>query len=202
MPDRRPSIFDEIMRRMRREMERGFRFFGEEGPGESFRDPLEEMIRDLEERSPEELKDFVTERETPYGTTRKFGPFVYGFSYSKKPGQEPEIQEFGNIRPSGRGEISPTPGGEREPLTEIVDLNGKYEVTIELPGVKKDQIDLTAREDSIEIKTSGERKYQKKLTFEDPVNPDEIDANFKHGVLTLEIKKTEEEEEGTKIDIK
>jgi len=39
------------------------------------------------------------------------GPFFYGFSINQRPGEEPEIREFGNIRPeSGRIEI-----GERKP---------------------------------------------------------------------------------------
>lgn len=159
-------------------------------------------MRDLEESSPEKLEDFVTEEETPQGKTKKFGPFVYGFSYSKKPGEEPEFREFGNIRPGGPKGVEPTPGGEREPLTEITDLNGKYEVTVELPGVKKDEIELSATEKTVNVEAKGERKYHKKISFEEPVDPDEVDANFKHGILTVEIdKKRGEEREGKRIEI-
>lgn len=188
---------------MQREMERGFQFFEEEPSEKELWDPFEEMMQSFEERSPEELTEFVKEEETPQGKIRRFGPFVYGFSYSKKPGEEPEIQEFGNIRPGGRGEIKPAPGGEREPLTEIVDLNGKYEITVELPGVEKDEIDLSTTEESMKIKTTGERKYRKEIQFRETINPEKVDANFKHGILTIEVeKKEEEEEEGKKIDVK
>lgn len=199
---RYPSIFEEMMKRMRKEMERGFSLFGEGPSEEEFKDPFEEMMKKFEE-SPKDFEEFVKEEETPEGKVRRYGPFVYGFSYTKKPGEEPEFQEFGNIKPSERGEISPMPKGEREPLTEVVDLNGKYEITIEVPGVEKENIDLSATEGTMRIKTSGERKYNKEIRFESQIDPEKVDANFKHGVLTIEVdKKTKEEEEGKKIEIK
>lgn len=206
MADRKkrfPSFLEEMIKRMRREMERGMSYF-EEGPfSESRWDPFESMMERFEKETPEDLKDFVTEEETPQGKVRKFGPFVYGFSYSKKPGEEPEIQEFGNIRPGREGTVEPAPEGKREPLTELVDLNGKFEITVELPGATKDEIDVTTTEETMNIKTTGDRKYQKKISFDEPINPNKVDANFKHGILTIEVdKKEEEEEEGKQIDIK
>ncbi len=201
-----PSIFDEMMKRMRRSMERGFRGFqfGEEEEfRESIWEPFEEMTKMFEGEVPEDFKEFVVEEDTPKGKVKRYGPFVYGFSYSKKPGEEPEIQEFGNVRPSGRGRITPAPRGEREPLTEIVDLNGKYEITVELPGVKKKEIDLSATEETLRVKTTGERKYQKEVDFESSINPEKVDANFINGILTVEVEKKEKEKkEENKIDIK
>lgn len=200
---RYPSIFEEILRRMRREMERGFRFFGKEGSEQEFIDPFDQMMRRLEEEMPKEAEDFISEEETPSGKVQRFGPFVYGFSYTKKPGEEPEFQEFGNVRPSRTGEIEPTPEGVREPLTEVIDLNGKYEITIEVPGVKKEEIDLSATEDSMKVETTGDKKYKKEVSFEEPVNPEKVDANFRHGVLSAEIEKKQEEEGREKnIEIK
>lgn len=205
MSDKRryPSIFEEMIRRMRREMERGFRFFGEEPSEEEFSDPFEEMMKRFEENVPEEFDEFVKEAETPGGKVRRYGPFVYGFTYTKRPGEEPEFQEFGNVRPGEKGGISPMPGGEREPLTEVVDLNGKYEITVEVPGVEKDDIDLSATEDTMRVKTTGERKYHKEIKLDSQIDPEKVDANFKHGVLTIEVDKKEEKKyEGKKIEIK
>lgn len=199
-----PSIFEEMLKRMRKEMERGFSWLGEEEiPEESIWDPFGEMMDWFERESPEDLEKFVTEEETPQGKVRRYGPFVYGFSYTKRSGEEPEIQEFGNVKPSGRGEIRPTPRGEREPLTEVVDLNGRYEITVEVPGVKKDEIDLSATEDTMKVETTGERKYQKTISFEDPIDPDKVDANFRNGILTVEAEKKEKEEKkGKEIEVK
>lgn len=199
---RLPSIFEEIMKRMRREMRRGFPFEQEEESAEEdFWNPFERMMERFEEKSPEKWEEFVEEEETPQGKVRRFGPFVYGFSYSKKPGEEPEIREFGNVRPGRKGEIEPTPEGEREPLAEVVDLGDKYEVTFELPGTTKDEIDLSSTEDSMRLETSGDRKYRRTISFDDPVDPEEVDANFRNGILTVEISKKEEEKEGKKIEV-
>ena len=206
IPKRRriPSIFEEMMKRMRREMERGFRFFEEEEPEEeNFWGPFEDMMKSFSGEVPEEFSEFVTEEETPQGKIRRYGPFVYGFSYSKKPGEEPQIQEFGNLKPGARGEIKPSPKGEREPLTEVVDLNDSYEVTVEVPGVTKEEIKLSATEERLNIETTGERKYTKELSFEDSINPEKIDATFRNGVLTIKADKREKKEEkGKEIDIK
>ncbi|KXB08266.1 hypothetical protein AKJ58_00410 [candidate division MSBL1 archaeon SCGC-AAA385D11] len=195
-----------MLKRMRRRMERGFRgfpFFEEEEYERSLWEPFENMVKMFEGEIPEDLKDFVKEEETPSGKVRRFGPFVYGFSYSKRPGEEPQIQEFGNIRQAGPGRVVPASGGEREPLTEVVDLNGVYEITVEIPGVEKEEIDLSATEETLSIETTGERKYQKKVSFEEPVDPDKVDANFRNGILTIEVEKKEKEKkEKKKVEVK
>jgi len=197
-----PSIFDEIIERMRREMRQGFPFYSG-GKEEDYRDPLGDITRIFDEDFSENFEKFVKEDETPSGKVKKFGPIVYGFSYSKKPGEEPEIQEFGNVRPTGRGKLSPSPEGEREPLIEVVDLNGKYEVTVEMPGVEKDEIDLSVSKEKMSVKTTGDRKYRKNIKFEKPVKPEKVEATFRNGILTLEIEKEEKDEKkGRKIDIK
>ncbi|MFP4005379.1 MAG: Hsp20/alpha crystallin family protein [Candidatus Hadarchaeia archaeon] len=203
MPRRKfPSIFEEIMKRMRKEMRRGFPFDREEESSEDFWHPFEKMMERFEEGSSEEWSEFVEEEETPEGKIRKFGPFVYGFSYSKRPGEEPEIREFGNVKPGKTGEIEPAPDGEREPLAEVVDLGNMYEVTFELPGISKDEINLSSTEKKMRLETNGERKYRKTISFDEPVNPDEVDANFKNGILTVEIEKKEKEkEEGKTIEV-
>ncbi len=82
-------------------------------------------------------------------------------------------------------------------------MNGKYEITVEIPGVEKDEIDLSATEDTFRVETTGDRKYKKEINLQEPINPDEVDANFRHGVLTIEVEKKEkEEDEGKTIDIK
>lgn len=195
---RRPSIFEEMIKRMQREIERTFRPFEDRRCLNDEFDPFEEMMKGFDE-APER---FTSEEEKSSGKVRRYGPFVYGFSYSKRPGEEPEIQEFGNIKSDRKGEIEPMPRGEREPLTDITDMGDRYEITVEIPGVNKGEIDISATEDSLNIKTTGERKFRKELNFKDSVDPDGIEANFKHGVLYMDIdKKEHKEKEGKKIDV-
>ncbi|MCD6456575.1 MAG: Hsp20/alpha crystallin family protein [Methanophagales archaeon] len=212
---RRPSIFDLMEKYMERMFEETRRLplgppFEEElarrrrkEPADIegwLRDPFEDMTRRLEEELPDEYKDFVTEEETPEGKVRRYGPFIYGFSYTKEPGKEPEIKEFGNIKPSYR-RIEPVPGGEREPLIDVMEQKNSYEVVAELPGVEKKDIKLHATEDSLEIRTENEKKYSKEIPFDMPVRPETAKATYKNGVLSVRITKKGGEKKKTTISL-
>lgn len=155
-------------------------------------DPFEEMARKWEEEIPEEFKSFITEEKTPGRKIKRYGPFIYGFSYTKEPGKEPEIKEFGNIKASNKG-IEPFPNGEREPLVDIIDQEDAYEVIAELPGVEKKDIRLHATDELLEIKTENERRFFKEIPFKTPVKPETAMARYKNGVLSVRIQKKEKE---------
>lgn len=196
---KRPSIFDLVEWYMERALEemgklpapseeelsrmlrRGPRNFDE-----WLQDPIEEMLRKLEEEMPE--------------TAKRYGPFIYGFSYTKEPGKEPEIKEFGNIKPSYR-KLEPFLDGEREPLIDVIDQKDAYEVIAELPGVEKADLRLHATDNSLEIKTEGEIKFFKVVTFETPVKPETAKATYKNGVLSVRLKKREDEKTRTVIPL-
>ncbi len=207
---RRPSIFDMIERYMERMDEEMSRFFPfEKGilPSrrsfdidEFLRDPFEEIMRRFEEEIPEELRSYIREEDTPEGKVRKYGPFIYGFTYTIEPGKEPEIKEFGNIRPGYR-RIETFPEGEREPLVDVMELKDAYEVIVELPGVEKGEIKLDATDDSLEIKTTGERKFYKKVDFDKEINPDSAKATYKNGVLSVKVEKKEKEKKKKTISL-
>jgi HSP20 family protein len=178
---RRPSIFDAF-----ENLTKGFPFGRD--VEDWFQEPFEDMIKRFEESVPPEFKDLVKEEKTPTGMVRRYGPFVYGFSYTAEPGKEPIFQEFGNIKPSYRG-IEPSLG--REPLVDIMEEKDKYKIFVELPGVDKDKVKLDVAEDSIEVKTEDDKKFYKMINFDSAVNPDSSKASYKNGVLTLELEKKE-----------
>ena len=162
--------------------------------------PFEELLRKLEEEMPEESKGFITEEETSEGTVKRYGPFIYGFSYTKEPGKEPEIKEFGNIKHSHK-KLEPFPNGEREPLTDVIDQKDAYEVVVELPGVEKEDLRLHATEHTLEIKTEDGIKFFKTVSFEMPVKPETAKATYKNGVLSVRLQKRETEKERTAIPL-
>jgi HSP20 family protein len=178
---RRPSIFDAF-----ENFTKGFPF-GKDIE-DWFQEPFEEMIKRFEESEPIEFKEFVKEEQTSNGVVRRYGPFVYGFSYTAEPGKEPVFQEFGNIKPSYRG-IEPSLG--REPLVDIMEEKDKYKIFVELPGVDKEKVKLDVAEDSVEVKTEDDKKFYKMINFDSAVNPDSSKASYKNGVLTLELEKKE-----------
>lgn len=179
-----PSIFDIFDSLMK-----GFPFEKKDKSGEEwFRMPFDDLIKRFEETMPSDLGEFVKEEKTPYGVSRRYGPFVYGFSYTAEQGKEPVFREFGNIKPSYRG-IEPSQG--REPLVDVMDDKDKYRIFAELPGVEKDTIKLDVAEDSIEISTKDDKKFYKMIPLESTVNPDSAKASYKNGVLTVELEKSD-----------
>jgi len=180
---RYPSIFDIL-----EDVWRGFPLTRKEIPeADWFQEPFEEMIERFEEEAvPPEFKDFVKEEETPSGVIRRYGPFVYGFSYTAEPGREPIFREFGNIKPSYKG-IEPSIG--REPFVDVMDEKDKYKIFVELPGVEKQNVKLDVTEDSVEIKTEDDKKFYKMLYLDSAVDVDNAKASYKNGIMTLELEK-------------
>jgi HSP20 family protein len=188
-----PSIFDIF-----ENLAKGFPFERKERfEDDWFKEPFEDMIERFEESMPAEFKGFVREEDVPGGITRRYGPFVYGFSYTAEPGKEPIFQEFGNIKPSHRG-IEPSQG--REPLVDVMSEKDKFKIFVELPGVDKDKVKLDVAEDSVEIKTEDEKKFYKMIYLDSAVDPDSSKASYKNGILTLELDK-KEKRKGKEIKI-
>jgi len=151
------------------------------------RDPFENMVKRLEEE------------KTPAGEVKRYGPFVYGFSYTAEPGKEPVFREFGNIRPSPGGTIRPSAG--REPLVDLMEDENGYRIFAELPGAEKDSIKLDVSENRVTIETTDEKKFLNVVDLDSVVDPDSAKATYKNGVLSVELEKKEKPLEGKEINI-
>ncbi len=123
----------------------------------------------------------------------RYGPFVYGFTARIGPDGKPHIEEFGNTRPY----LSPTGerefAGGREPLTDVTESEDEIYITVELPGVTKNDINLHLNEKHLTIDVdTPKRKYYKEIEFKTEVEPDSARATYKNGVLDLTLRKRKE----------
>ncbi|MGC8562314.1 MAG: archaeal heat shock protein Hsp20 [Thermoplasmata archaeon] len=128
------------------------------------------------------------------------GTYVYGFTYRLGPDGKPEFKEFGNIP----REYSDVPSLEyREPITDIQNREGETDITIEMPGVTKDEISIETNDNILIIKVDKEgRKYYKEVELEDEVLPENIKASYSNGVLDIVVKKPPtKKKEGKRIPI-
>jgi HSP20 family protein len=95
------------------------------------------------------------------------------------------------------------------PSVELYEDKDKYTVRAELPGMKKEDIDVTFSGDTLTIsgekKKSEERKegdtyrserffgrFQRSITLSQPVDASRIEAHYQDGILTLTLPKAEE----------
>jgi HSP20 family protein len=184
MPNRRyPSIFDIF-----ESFSHGFPFDRKERAEEGWsREPFDEMARKFDQFMSSEFNSSISD-DLQEGAGRRYGPFVYGFSYTAEPGKEPVFREFGNVRPSARG-LEKSDG--REPMVDVMEEPERYRIFAELPGVDRENIKLDVAEDSIQISTRDDKKFYKMIALETDVNPDSAKASYKNGVLTVEVGKAE-----------
>ncbi|MDX1534375.1 MAG: Hsp20/alpha crystallin family protein, partial [Thermoplasmata archaeon] len=89
----------------------------------------------------------------------------------------------------------------REPMTDVMDRGDTVSVTVELPGVEKEDIDLRTTPERLTIKVdTEERQYHKEVDLDAPVDPKSVRATYKNGVLDILLKKTSKDA-GQSVDI-
>jgi len=124
-------------------------------------------------------------------------PVVHGYKIRIGPDGKPKIEDFGNKStksPDGEQLISE----EREPLTDIIEGDDDVAVTVEIPGVEKEDIDLNVKDATIDIKVNNpQRKYHKTLELPCDVVPKTTKATYKNGVLDVVIKRREKKKPGS-----
>ncbi|MHA2223735.1 MAG: archaeal heat shock protein Hsp20 [Candidatus Hodarchaeales archaeon] len=135
-------------------------------------------------------------------TDSGFPGFVWGFRMTKGPDGRPQVERFGNT-PQKVGESSKfRPSTEREPLVDVIEDTDVIRVIAEIPGVTKQDIDLSATENSLLIQAeSGKRKYYKELDLPFSVLPDSAAAKFKNGVLEVELAKNTSNTLGKQVPV-
>ena len=111
------------------------------------------------------------------------------------------------------------------PAVEVKQTDNEYKVKIQLPGVNKDDIDVELDNDFMTITAEIEEekeekeekeknlkyhtcefrygKYQRTISFDQPIKIDESEAEYKNGILTVILPKQHVEEIKTKkLEIK
>jgi HSP20 family protein len=172
-----------------------FNFFGLDD--RFFNDMFDDRIFDDFKRMAEEL--FRMMENAKPGKS-----YVHGYSIRVGPDGKPHLEEFGNhhLR-SNKGETSISE--DREPLTDVIESSEDVSVTIELPGVDKEDIDLRVVEEELEIRVNTpQRKYHKIVHLPVDVKPKTTKATYKNGILDVSIqrkRKKMKEENGFKVNI-
>ncbi|CAL1239813.1 Hsp20/alpha crystallin family protein [Candidatus Methylocalor cossyra] len=96
--------------------------------------------------------------------------------------------------------------GGRIPRVDIIDRDDEICVRAELPGVDKDNLDVTLQENTLTIRATAQRdekeekgqyyrrelsrgEFQRTLRLPGPVEEDKVKAKFKDGILEVVIPK-------------
>ncbi|MCQ1536468.1 Hsp20/alpha crystallin family protein [Methanosarcina sp. KYL-1] len=121
-------------------------------------------------------------------------PFVYGFSMTQRPGEAPEIREFGHVpmfEETGDGEER-NYLDMRKPLIDVLETEETVHVIAEMPGIGKENIRLNATDLILEIETvNGNPKYSERVELPVKVDPQSAKATYNNGVLEVTFKRLE-----------
>jgi len=80
-----------------------------------------------------------------------------------------------------------TPEETREPLTDVFEEENTTKIYLELPGEEKEDIQLKAKKDGIEVKTKN--FYKKINLLNNNVSTEKMTTKYKNGVLTITLPK-------------
>ncbi len=130
------------------------------------------------------------------------------------------LEGFGFVSP-GKG--TPPPGDQfhsfREPLTDVRESDEEIIITMEIPGARKEDMELTVTEDEITVKAERKEETEEKKTgfyrrerayrgfyrslkLPVRVSSEKATAEYRDGLLTIRLPKKEKAEKGRVIRIR
>jgi HSP20 family protein len=109
-------------------------------------------------------------------------------------------------------------GGMLMPHMDVSETDRELKICAELPGVSEKEIDVRLEDDVLVIRAEKkfERKddkenyhfmersygtFQRAVRLPGPVDPEQVQANFENGVLTVSVPKAEQQERSRRIQI-
>ncbi|MFX1564966.1 MAG: archaeal heat shock protein Hsp20 [Promethearchaeota archaeon] len=114
-------------------------------------------------------------------------PMVWGFSAGIGPDGKMRLNPFGNLKPEG---APPTVRSEREPLIDVMEQEDKVIIIAELPGVKKEEININVTDYAVTLKVeSKDRKYAKNIDLPSPVDINHVTSSYNNGILEIQLHK-------------
>ncbi|HID25230.1 MAG TPA: Hsp20/alpha crystallin family protein [Thermoplasmata archaeon] len=162
-------------------------------------DDIDEQFRNMQRRMNRLFRDAMSGR---LPSPEEGGPYVYGWSFRIGSDGKPVFQEFGNVKGLLPGAPKQLTEG-REPLIDLQETDDAVQITAEVPGISKNDINIevTGNVLTINVDTEG-RKYYKEVQLPSEVDPDSAEATYNNGVLDITLRKVKPKKRGKKIKIK
>jgi len=158
---------------------------------------------DLFERFFNEMSKMMEniDEDNPNIQVKKFGPYVWGYSMSIGPDGKPIVKQFSNVdQEINQPELNES---SSEPLIDVFIEDKTVKVIAEMPGVNKEDIQVTATESKIKILADSDIKHyntEKELNVK--IKPKTAKSTYNNGILELIFEREEpSNEEEFEVDI-
>jgi HSP20 family protein len=159
----------------------------------------DEFFKDIlnNDKIREDIQRMTEEFMRMFSNAQQGQPFVRGYKVQYGQDGKPIVEDFGNKSihsPNGKDVIS----DQREPLTDVIEGDASIAVTLEIPEVEKDDIDLNITEEKLEITVdAAQRKYHKTINLPGKVKPKSTKATYKNGILDICLDKKDKKKSGS-----
>lgn len=173
----------------------------------SFRKIFNQMLSNMN-FDPNQIKNMDPEAIRKFMADNRIGmkgPFLFGMNFGFGPDGKPSVNSFGNVQPKSEGESEIKM--ERDPLVDIYEEGNDLVVVAEVPGVKKEDVELKASSFELEIVANtpdlgmASRNYHKIVPLPAEINPDVAKARYNNGILEVRLEKLAQEPSKKKIHI-
>jgi HSP20 family protein len=123
--------------------------------------------------------------------------FIHGLNINIMPIVRPKPERYSSPQlknPQGKT----TSSRVNEPLLDIIKGDKEIAVTVEIPDIEKEDIDLNATENTLELIVNNPKsKYHKLLNLPCSIKPRTMESTYKNGVLDIVIKRWKRKKTGS-----
>jgi len=150
-----------------------------------FKKMFDNILND--DRFQDEISRMMDEVSKMYGEGSPKKPFFKGFKVGMNPDGSPHIEEFSPPKKKAKPAHVAL---ERKPCTDVLESDQDIAVTLEIPDVSRDQIDVRVTEKRMIVEVNDQKNpYRKVVEFSSPVEPEKTTATYKNGILDVVILK-------------
>jgi len=143
----------------------------------------------------EEMREMMRRMEVGEGTSS----YSYGYRMTIGPDGERRVEVFGDppgglLPADGAGSALPGMSDRDEgPISDVMECGGSFVVTVEMPGVTDEDIDITVDGDEIAVSAAhGQRTYEKTIHLPGRAVADSIRRTFVNGILEVTLDRADE----------
>ena len=167
----------------------------------------DDFFRDFEEEMQQEIEDTFADidNQGPREPIQDyqildFSSFVYGYSMTIEYNDKPRIRKIRNegvgngggkrqgVHKYNRPHITTS---ERESLAEVNIYDKEVKVVLEMPGASKDNIEIQAYKNSVEILSDHPQRRYQVIKIPPVADIKTISATYKNGILEIVFNKKE-----------
>jgi HSP20 family protein len=160
---------------------------------------FEKQIRHMQKQMNAFYQNNTDQNQYEYNTGK---PRIYGWSYHVGPDGQPHFKKFSNMKEPQEQSMPQITQETKEPYVDVIDSDKEIYITVEIPGVEKENIDVELNKNTLLLNVKDpERGFKKEVKLPTEVRKKPEEAKYNNGILSLTLQKRKKNNKGHKIHI-